>query len=503
MLWFLAKAGAFLIFLASAGYAATLLVSQTGGIRFVWGGWIIETEIWVASTVLAVGLISLWLLVHVVRTLFLAPSAAVQAMRENRQKRGLEALGFAISAQAVNDNKQALTHARKAERLLANPQLTGTVMAQALTLSGQTDKARLYYTKLASDKKTAAAGVHGLLQEALLAGDSEAALAQARRAIAMAPRDKKALAIMFDLQVRKNDWRGVHQTLRQQARIRSLKRAEIRRRSALLHAAESLYQHDHGNSAAAIRSALQALDINPGLGAIAAIAAHSLATEGNLRKADKILLSAWRKEPCPEVATAWMKIRPHRTEDTEPTERLSKLLSSNPGHPESRILAAQASASERCWITARSMLRTLPEEHPDIRVCGIMAAIEKNGNQNPVAAQAWISRAVNAPRGWSWSCSHCHTPQEQWLPLCPECNAFGFVAYQPFPHEIRPALQDHDTQPATAETARLSSYASSDATEDTAASTTDAGHEPETLRPEPDEEDDRETTKQTYPTVAY
>ena len=440
MLWFLARAAGFLALVGGVGLVATLLAGQDGRTRLVWNDWIIETEIWVLAVAGLSVLAVLWLAGRLLRGIFGAPVAVRRRLRESRQQRGLNALALALTAEATEDTKAALIHARKAGKLLADPRLTGPVLARSLTRSGKRDEAREYFQQLSEDRPTEAVGVHGLLHDAQSHGDVGAALEQARRAVALTPRNRRALAALFELQARTGDWAGSRATLRTQARLRILTKAEIQRREAVIHAAEALTEQDAGNTAGARRVAISATELDPGLASAAVLAARLLDADGDHRQARDILRAAWRQQPVPEIASAWAALDPGE----EPQQRrrhFARLLDANPAHPESRLLAAEMAASEGDWVAARTALGAMPETDPGVRICAVMAALEKLGNGDETAARDWLARALRAPRGPGWGCGNCRTPQEGWAVFCPDCQAFDSIRFGDFgagSHSILP-----------------------------------------------------------------
>lgn len=426
------KATLFLVLVAGGGLAGALILADPGQVSIQWGGWRVDAH---AATLLiaAVALLLLIWLVWGLWTFVLGlPGALGGFARRRRQRRGLEALGRALTAYVAEDAKTALANARRAERLLANPQLTRALMAKTLDLSGSRGEAKRYFAALAEDPDTAVAGLRGLLGDATRSGDRQEALALASRAARLDSRNPALLRSLLDLQVAETKWADARSTLTAMVNARAISRTKARAQEAVLFAAEAIEAELAGGLRQAKNRALSAVELAPELAPAAALAARTLAQDGDQRRAQRILQAAWQRDPQSELAAAWMRLAPNT--DAEIRRKwLIRLLDSNADHPESRILRAELAISGRDWQAARQAIGDLAESDPSARVCAVMAAIEKGGEGDDDTARAWLARALTAPRGRSWRCGDCGASRERWEAACGACSALGSVAMRDDP----------------------------------------------------------------------
>ncbi len=428
------RAALLLLLIGGGGLLAAGLIQDPGRVSISWGGWIAEAH--AATLVLAVAalLVVFWLTWSFLAFLFGLPGAFGQYSRERRHEKGLDALARAFIAYAAEDGKTALANARKAERLLANPHLTRALMAKSLELGGETKEAHRYHLALAGDSLTAPAGVRGLLADAVREGDTCEALEQARRAVELGPRDVHALRSLLKLQTQAGNWADVRRTLTGLARTKALAPAEGRRKEAAAFTAEALEAERRGDNSGARGAAMSAVELDRGLAPAVQLAARFLSYEGDRRRAERILLQAWRNDPAQELAAAWAALDPEENPEAR-KKRFQRLTDVNPSHPESRLLMAELAISRRDWAEARDALGPLARENPSSRVCAVMAAVEKGGHGNDEAARDWLARALSAPHGKYWNCAECGAARNEWIAVCPDCQALGAVRMRDPPVE--------------------------------------------------------------------
>ena len=175
--------------------------------------------------------------------------------------------------------------AQKAERLLHRPDVTRLLSAQAAELNG--DRARRFeaYKAMLANDRTRFVGVQGLMRQKLDEGDTETALALAKKAFALRPDNERVLRTLFDLQSKKEDWAGARETLNASIHARLLPRDVGTRRDAVLSLADARAALAEGDTARGNEAALQANRLAPTLIPAAALAARVHAAKGAKRKA--------------------------------------------------------------------------------------------------------------------------------------------------------------------------------------------------------------------------
>src|SRR5204862_1724939 len=106
--------------------------------------------------------------------------------------------------------------------------------------------------------------------------------------------------------------------------------------------------------------ALEAVKLAPDFVPAAALAGRFLAEAGELRKASRSLRAAWKDNPHPDLASAYIHIRFGDTA-RERLSRAQELSAEHPGHPEGALAVARAALDARDFQTARDALGSLVE----------------------------------------------------------------------------------------------------------------------------------------------
>ena len=128
-----------LTFLVLAGLAvagAVWLADRPGEVTIRWQGWRADTTVPVLLVFLALLLVLLSLVGRLFRALFGAPGHWFAARRIGRERKGYAALTDGLAAAASGDARRTAKLARKADKLLRDPVVTGLLTVQAARLSG-------------------------------------------------------------------------------------------------------------------------------------------------------------------------------------------------------------------------------------------------------------------------------------------------------------------------------------------------------------------------------
>ena len=135
-----------------------------------------------------------------VRFLLGDETAISRYFSRSRERRGFDALSDGMVALAAGDARRAARRRRRAEKLLDRPDLTQLLTAQAAELSGDRDKAFDAYKAMLPNDRTRPVGVQGLMRLKLEEGDTDTAMALAKKAFALRPDNERVLRTLFDLQ---------------------------------------------------------------------------------------------------------------------------------------------------------------------------------------------------------------------------------------------------------------------------------------------------------------
>lgn len=416
---------AFLLLTGLAVAGAVWLADHPGEVTIRWQGWRIDTTVPVLLAFLAVLLVALSVLNRLVRTVFGAPGRWFESRRVGRQHKGYAALADGLAAAASGDALRAGKLARKADRLLCDPAVTGLLTAQAARLSGDDDQLRDRYRTMIGRKETAFLGHKGLAELALKSGDRDTARAEAGQAFLLQPGAEGLAGMLLDLQVEAGAWAEAEQVLRAARRRNALPAADLARRRALILLGRAEEALRAGNEAQALDWALDARDADPLFIPAIALAADLLRRRGKGRKAASLLKAAFKATPHPLLIAGWQALGEGENA-LERVKRVQELVQANPASPDGHVALAEVSLAAQLWGQARTHLLKALEQRPTRAVFQLLARVEREERKDEAAATAWILKSgTDSVPEPSWTCGGCghHTPD--FAVSCPACGAAG------------------------------------------------------------------------------
>ena len=404
---------AFLIAVTLVALGVVWLADRPGMVTITWLGQRADLSVMVA--IIGIGLVAiaavfLWSLV---RLLFRTPKTISAAMRDRQRRRGFTAVSRGLVAIGAGDARAALQFAGQADRNLGDEPLALLLRAQAAQLNGDRTGADAAFRAMAERPDTRLLGLRGLFVEAQRHNDSVAARLAAEAAAKDAPALPWAGQAVLEFRCAAGDWEGALATLENQRRNGALSRADGRRRRAVLLTARAITIEDQQRDQA--RSlAIEATRLAPDLVPAAELAGRLLAEAGERRKAAKIIETAWKASPHPDLAEGYAHVRLSDSA-RDRLARMQTLARMTPANPEGALAVARAALAAREFSVARTALEPLAQE-PTQRVAMLMAELnELEGDEG--RAREWMGRALNAARDPAWTADGFVS--ERWLPVSP------------------------------------------------------------------------------------
>lgn len=404
------------------------VVQDPGAIRLEWRGYEVRASLFVAVAAVIVAFALLMLLTRLFASGLALPRHIRERRRRNRLQEACRLFCDALAADAAQDKAQAITLARK-----ASERMEGEVerdLALALTLriaesSGDDDAIREQANKMLSHPEVEFPAVRALFQQAQKRNDPLGALEYARRALALRKGTAWAAQAVFENAAARKQWREALDALAVAARAQAFPEAQAKRSRALLLCALAQEAEREARHTDAWKHAQEAIDLLPDFPPLVALAARLSARIGKPRRGAKLIETAWRRAPHPQLADAWTRLFENEP-PSEAAKRMAELAQHAPQHAESRIILAGSRLQTREYSIAHSLLQPLTENEPvERRVCLLMAQAEK-GMGNRAAAEAWSIRAEAAPSP-RWHCRGYET--DVWQPVCPACDAFDALEW--------------------------------------------------------------------------
>ncbi len=337
-----------------------------------------------------------------------------------RREKGYKALTLGLTAVAAGDGKSANYQAGRATKLLSEDTgLPLLLKAQAERMTGKEEEARETFALLLQDKNAAFLGVRGLLQAALDMENYSKALELGREALRLHPKQPWILRVVYDLEIKLQDWEAARKTLCRAERVGAVKadKAGSDRVAMLLIEVDKDLEQD--NRAAAFAKLKKAHGYDPSFAPTVTRLAKMHVQRRHRKKAVAVIEKAWKIAPHPELAIVWDLAAP-KSKKEDPMARLKwfeKLLALKPASGEGQLAVAQAAMDDGLWGEARSHLKMAEEAEPSRGVYTMLVALEERSTQNEEAIMEWMDKAEEAAPGKQWVCRETGRIYPEWVPV--------------------------------------------------------------------------------------
>lgn len=435
------RALVFIGLLCVAAFGAVWLADRPGTVLITFAGYEIQMSVAVAAIALAGLALFLALLWSLVSGILHLPSRLTFASRARRRSRGYQAVSRGMVAVGAGDTIAARRYANEAERLLGREPLTLLLKAQAAQVSGNREAAEAAFTQMMEEDETRVLGLRGLFVEARRRGDVGEAQQYASEAVRLAPAAAWASDAVLEARCADHDWRGALEAVERRASLGLLNKATAKRHRAVLLTADALERVDHDPDGA-LRSAQDAVKLAPDLVPAAAMAGRLLSRKGDLRKSAKVVETAWRSLPHPDLADVYLNLRPGDS-GLDRLKRAETLMRLSGGAPEGRLAVARAALEAREFARARDALDPLLHDRPSMRVCLLMSDLEQAEHGSTGRGREWLARATRAPRDPAWIADGIVS--DHWLPISPVTGRLDAFVWQAPPDVlVAPELTLHD-----------------------------------------------------------
>lgn len=354
----------------------------------------------------------------VIRFVFRIPSLLSVASRSRRRQRGFTALSRGMVAVGSGDQASAERYSGEADRYLKREPMVLLLKAQTAQMTGHQDAAERAFAEMLDHPETRSLGLRGLHIEAQRRNDPEAAYAYAEEALKSATLPWAGQAVL-EHRAQRGDWAGALTAIERNAGGRLIDRATADRQRAVLKTAlaSEIAERDPDEASSLLRDALKAA---PTLVPAAALAGRLFTRKGDIRRASKLIETAYAATPHPELADAYVGVRPGDAA-ADRLARAETLARMAPHHPESLMAVARAAFEAREFERARDTLKPLIEtadgSRPTVKVCRLMADIEEAEHGETGALFEWLQRAGRATRDPAWVADGIVS--DHWAPVSP------------------------------------------------------------------------------------
>ncbi|MDH2382846.1 heme biosynthesis HemY N-terminal domain-containing protein [Bradyrhizobium sp. CER78] len=437
----------FLLLIALAAAGAAWLADQPGDLVLNWGGLRLTSKqpMYLLGLVIVVAMVAGVIL----RALWKVPGHIRRGQRERRHARGRHAITQGLLAIGHGDSSAARAHAEVARRHAAGDPLALLLHAQSAQLDGDRDGAQRAFRAMAERADTRLLGLRGLFIEAQRADDPVAAVMIAEEALKTSPSSSWASHAVLGFCCAKGDWAGALSIIDNNQTAGLIDKATYRRQRGVLLTARAMeletVDRDLSRS-----SAMEALKLAPTLIPAAVLAAKFESEAHQIRRAMRIVETAWLAQPHPDLADAYSHVRLGDSA-RQRLVRVETLAAKTPGNIEGALAIARAAIDASEFAKARAALEPFTAA-PTQRVALLMAEIERTEHGDSGRARAWTLRAVRALHDPAWTADGYVS--DRWRPVSPVTGRLDAFQWQT-PVAALPSDKGNAIEPSPFEEAML------------------------------------------------
>lgn len=419
----------FLVLIALAAAGAAWVADQPGEVVMTWGGWRASPTIPVFVLLLGLFAVAIVLLWSALTATWRLPGRMRRRRHEKRHARGRHAITHGLLAIGHGDTALARRHAETARRHAPNDPLALLLHAQSAQLEGNRDEARRVFRVMAEREDTRLLGLRGLFIEAQRADDAVGAVMIAEEAIKLSPSSTWASHAVLGFRCARGDWSGALAILDSNLSAGLVDKAAYRRQRGVLLTARALELETMDRDVAR-ESVMEAIKLAPTLVPAAVLAAKFESEAHQVRRAMKLVETAWLANPHPDLADAYahVKLGDSARQRLQRVETLAaKTSPDKPGHVEGQLAIARAAIDAAEFARARTVLAPYVND-PTQRLALLMAEIERTEHGDGGRARAWTLRAVRARHDPAWTADGYVS--DRWRPVSPVTGRLDAFQWQ-------------------------------------------------------------------------
>ena len=348
-----------------------------------------------------------------------------RARHERLHARGRHAITHGLLAIGHGDAAAARSHAEVARRLASHDPLALLLHAQSAQLDGDSAGAQRAFRAMAERADTRLLGLRGLFIEALRADDPEAAVTIAEEALKHSPSSAWASQAALGFRCAGGDWTGALAILDNNLASGLIDKAQYRRQRGVLLTARAL-ELETTDRDVSRDTVMEAIKLAPTLIPAAVLASKYQSEAHQIRRAMRIVETAWLAQPHPDLADAYAHVRLGDSA-RQRLVRVETLAAKVPDHPEGALAIARAAIDASEFARARVALEPLIAA-PTQRVAMLMAEIERSEHGDSGRARAWTLRAVRALHDPVWTADGYVS--DRWRPVSPVSGRLDAFKWQ-------------------------------------------------------------------------
>ena len=231
----------------------------------------------------------------------------------------------------------------------------------------------------------------------------------------------------FELRAKAGDWEGALQVLEAGKSKKIIPADKYNRFRSIILFERAKEFKEKGDDVNFLKYCSQSVNADQTLvPAALALADYYRKDDNQLRKAEDILLNAWKKNPVDDVAYAYVDLY-HKNDATGKIQDMERLALLNSIRPSlNNRLLAEFCAEAGLWKKAKAEIEQFLINSPCTKIaCDFIANYEENYNKNKKEAQKWRKKCDDCADDSEWVCEECGKRTKKWHAICSKCQSLG------------------------------------------------------------------------------
>ncbi len=333
----------------------------------------------------------------------------------------------AMTAITSGDMTEARAHIKLLKQVIGKDPIIDVLMMKIYKGEKNYDKMEKLSEKLMKNADIQMVGMKAAVEAQMEKKEFKVALATVNKAFELRQDLYWIIESAYELRAKAGDWDGAMQVLTAGYKKKIIPHAKYERLLAMILFERAREYHKSGDEVNFFKYANQAISADDTLvPAALALADYYKANDNQVRKAEAVLFSIWKKNPTDEIAYAYVNLL-DGLDGKERMQRLETLLKVNSLRPSlNNRLIAEFSIANGALGKAKSELEMFLVNNPCTKkVCEMIAEVEEKFDKDKKEAKAWRARYDTCADDSLWVCASCGAKTTEWHAICPECKAFG------------------------------------------------------------------------------
>lgn len=316
---------------------------------------------------------------------------------------------------------------RALKKLIGNDPIIDLLKMKIYKGEKDFDKMEKLSAKIMKNEDIRLVGMKAAVEAQMQKKEFAEALATANKAFELRQDLYWVIESAFELRAKAGDWDGALQVLSSGIKKKIIPQDKFKRLKAIVLFEMALEAQKKGDDVNFFRLCSQAIECDETLvPAAVAMARYYVANDNQFRKAAKVLLNAWAKNPTADVAYEYLKLYP-KDDITAKIQRMETLSQTNVLRPSlNNIILAELATEAGLWGKAKAEMEMFLINNPATKkLAGMISKYEKFSNNDKKEAAKWKEKEASCADDAMWVCDECGHASAEWEAVCPHCNAFG------------------------------------------------------------------------------